>query len=120
MNNPAPKPRRRWYQFSLRTLLIVVTLSALPLGWVGSKLVQRRREQPVIAWVEKLGGTVSFEDVEDLNWWEGAAAWFGQNVKWVHLAHAQVSDLSPLAELKNLELLDLNRPQTTSRVTNTE
>ena len=25
------KPRRRWYQFSLRTLLIVVTVSAVPL-----------------------------------------------------------------------------------------
>ena len=32
------KPRRRWYQFSLRTLLIVVTLSTIPLCWVGWEL----------------------------------------------------------------------------------
>jgi hypothetical protein len=28
-----PTPRRRWLQFSLRTLLITVTLAAVALGW---------------------------------------------------------------------------------------
>ena len=28
-----PTPKRRWCQFSLRTLLVVTTLSALPLCW---------------------------------------------------------------------------------------
>jgi hypothetical protein len=32
------KPRRRWFRFSLRTLLIVVTVLAIPLGWVGWRL----------------------------------------------------------------------------------
>ena len=30
-----PTPKRRWFRFSLRTLLIVVVLLSLPLGWVG-------------------------------------------------------------------------------------
>jgi hypothetical protein len=29
--------RRRWFRFSLRTLLVVVTLLAIPLGWYTSK-----------------------------------------------------------------------------------
>ena len=33
----AENPKRRW-QFSLRTLLIVVTLAALPCAWVGYSL----------------------------------------------------------------------------------
>jgi hypothetical protein len=31
-------PKRRWFQFSLRTLLIVVTLLALPLVYVGRQV----------------------------------------------------------------------------------
>jgi hypothetical protein len=40
-----PKRKRRWFQFSLRTLLIVVTLLAAPLGYVGwqAKIVRERR-----------------------------------------------------------------------------
>jgi hypothetical protein len=40
-----PKRKRRWYQFSLRTLLIVVTLLAVPLSYVGwqAKIVRERR-----------------------------------------------------------------------------
>ena len=34
----SPKRKRRWFQFSLRTLLIVVTLLSLPCAFVGSQL----------------------------------------------------------------------------------
>jgi hypothetical protein len=50
MNEPPkaepPKRKRRWFQFSLRTLLIVVTLLAVPLGWVAwqAKIVRERKE----------------------------------------------------------------------------
>ena len=39
-----PKRKRHWFQFSLRMLLIVVTLLAVPLGYVGwqSKIVRER------------------------------------------------------------------------------
>jgi autotransporter translocation and assembly factor TamB len=38
------KPKRRWFQFSLWTLMIVVTLLAVPLGYVGwqAKIVRER------------------------------------------------------------------------------
>ena len=102
MTNETPntKPRRRWYQFSLRTLLIVVTLSAVPLGWVGWKLEQGRRQRPTIAWVGKMGGSVQF----GRGWVD---SWFGL-VSHVDLRESLVSDLSPLAELKNLAALIIN------------
>ena len=40
-----PKSRRRWYQYGLRTLLIVVTLAGCGFAWVGwqFRVVQERR-----------------------------------------------------------------------------
>ena len=37
------KPRRRWYQFSLRTLLIGIVLLAIPMSYVGSYYRLSRR-----------------------------------------------------------------------------
>jgi hypothetical protein len=39
------KPRRRWFQFGLRTLLIGVVLLAIPCGYVGwrAKIVRERK-----------------------------------------------------------------------------
>ena len=106
------KPRRRWFQFSLRTLLIVVTLSAVPLGWVGWKLEQGRRQRAAIAWVEKMGGTVAFVSVEETSWWrEWTDKLFGPSVREVDLRGTPVTDLSPLAGLKNLDLLYLRNTQ---------
>jgi hypothetical protein len=52
-----PSPRRR-FQFRLRTLMIVVTLLAVPCAYVGwqAKIVRERRE--TAEWIGKtLGGT---------------------------------------------------------------
>ncbi len=45
-NVEPPKRKRRWFQFHLRTLLIVVTLLAAPLGYVGwqAKIVRERHD----------------------------------------------------------------------------
>ena len=44
--NDNPKPKRRRFAFRLRTLLIVVALLSVPLGWVGYSLrwIEQRRE----------------------------------------------------------------------------
>jgi hypothetical protein len=36
-----PKPRRRWFRFSLRTMLVLVTLVCVYLGWAGNWIWQR-------------------------------------------------------------------------------
>ena len=100
MSDAQTKPKRRWFQFSLRTLLIVVTLSAVPLGWVGSKMAQQRREKAVIEWVINMKGRVYFYTPREKDsWQERIDAWFGVKVRRGNLVDAQVSDLSPLAVL---------------------
>ena len=134
------KPRRRWFRFRLRTLLVMVTALSVPLGWVGWELDQRRKEKKIIALIEEMGGGVGFfsEDYksglfsDERSWWEKKKDnWFGErawhvrlqdisdtqmndlmsplaglkNLKWLQLESTQVSDLSPLAKLKNLEKL---------------
>jgi len=56
------KPKRRWCQFSLRTLLVVVLLAGLGLGVVGRKLDQARKQvrtkQTAVAELKKSGATL--------------------------------------------------------------
>jgi hypothetical protein len=54
----APSRKLRWYQFSLRTLLIVGTLFSVLCSWLAVKLQQHRREREAAAAIERLGGTV--------------------------------------------------------------
>jgi hypothetical protein len=56
-----PKRKRRWFQFSLRTLLIVVTLLALPLCWLGLKVDEARQQQTAVVAIRKLGGFVAYD-----------------------------------------------------------
>lgn len=49
-----PKPKLRWFQYSLRTLLVIVTLCGIPCSWLAVKLQQARREHEVAAAIEKL------------------------------------------------------------------
>ncbi len=56
----APKPKLRWFQYSLRTLLVFVTLCAIACSWLGVKLRQAKREREAAAAIEKLGGTVDW------------------------------------------------------------
>jgi hypothetical protein len=54
-----PKRKRRWFQFSLRTLMIVVTLLAVACGYVGwqAKIVRERRA--MVDWINNHNGLVT-------------------------------------------------------------
>ena len=58
--NQLPKPKRRWFQLSLRTLLLLVMLASAVPGWIGLEWAQRRREKLAIGWVAEMGGNVQF------------------------------------------------------------
>lgn len=63
----APKSKRRWFQYSLWTLLIVITLCAVSCSWLALKLRQARRQRETVAAIEKLGGNVRYDE------------WFGRD-----------------------------------------
>jgi hypothetical protein len=63
MVDSPPNPRRRWFQFSLGTMLLVVTVFSVVLAWELNYVRQRRA---AIAEIEGLGGGVWLaEDVAE-------------------------------------------------------
>jgi hypothetical protein len=54
----SPKRKRRWFQFSLRTLLIGVVIIAIACGWLGSKIERKRKELDAVKAIIDVGGRV--------------------------------------------------------------
>jgi hypothetical protein len=61
---PAKKSKRRWFQFSLRSLLIFTMICAVASAWLGRKMEQKRREQEAVKAIVKLGGLVGYDSEE--------------------------------------------------------
>ena len=55
------KPKRRWSRFSLRTLLVLVTVASAGFGWVGYKVRQAQRQKQAVVAIEELGGYVRYD-----------------------------------------------------------
>ena len=93
--NDAPKPKLRWYQFSLRALFGLMTVVALFFAWFGH---QYRQGQKVKTTIEKLGGTVFI-----LKRWDRR---FGRAIS-ANLSHTDIGDqeLARIAELPTLQTL---------------
>ena len=56
-----PKRKRRWFQFSLRTLLIFTLICAIPCAWLGRRIEQKRRERDAVSAIRTLGGSVTYD-----------------------------------------------------------
>jgi hypothetical protein len=54
-------PRRRWLQFSLRTLLFVTLLLAMACGWLGNRLSGARRQARVVKELVEAGFAVQYD-----------------------------------------------------------
>ena len=50
------KHKRRWFQFSLRTLLIFTVVVAVGAGWLGNRVERKRQEREAAEAIVKLGG----------------------------------------------------------------
>jgi hypothetical protein len=58
-----PKPRRRWLQFSLRTLMVLLLVLGAGLGWLAHEAERARAQQKLAAAIQQLGGRVEYRAV---------------------------------------------------------
>jgi hypothetical protein len=67
---PAPKPRLRWYQYRLRTLLVVMTLLAV---WMAHISHRARQQKLAVEMVRRLGGLAEYD-------YEGPTFFYSSNI----------------------------------------
>jgi hypothetical protein len=68
------KPRRRWFQYSLRTLLVLMLAACIGMGWIAMKRQQARRGREAAEAIERLGGKVFWSNADSPEE-SGAWAW---------------------------------------------
>jgi len=56
-----PKRKLRWYQYSLRTLFILMFLVACASSWLAVKMQQARRQKEIVDAVYRMGGCVQYD-----------------------------------------------------------
>lgn len=105
-------PKRRWYQFSLKMLMVGMTLVSIALAWLAYERNEVRKREAAIAAIESLGGEVDFDLAQPFR-----PIWLrpmlgdkspGEVVS-VHLVESKVTDddIAHVAGFKRLERLDL-------------
>jgi Leucine rich repeat len=114
-----PKRKRRWFQFSLRTLMIFTVICAIGAGRLGQRIEQKRKERAAVEAIAKLGGNVEY-DYETV---KGATPpglkflrdWLGENffteVATVQI-HAHDTGLDWLIPIKEVTLKDSHFTET--------
>ncbi len=112
-----PEPKRRWYQFSLKTLLLFVLLCSLPLSWLGVKLDRARKQRQTVVQISKKcrNGSVHFDYGKGKVWLRKL---FGDDFVpaiGVELRGPQVTDavLEHVKGLRHLQVLSLEDTQVT-------
>lgn len=135
-------PKRRWLQFSLRTLLVMMTMACVGLAWLAYQRNEVRKREAAIAAIEEMGGEIHFDEMQPFRpvWLHmlfssrSPAEVVGVNLdgtnasdddlslvagltklEWLILFNTPVTDagLVQLADLTNLEELTLNYTQVT-------
>ena len=114
---------RRWFRFSLRTLLVLVIVLALPLAWIAKERRQSQREQEIAEQLRAVGFAEQltigspydtweqFRQAKPQGWWRDLARRIlGGRV--LFLGSESVKDITPLSGLKNLLVLGLDNTQT--------
>jgi hypothetical protein len=57
----ALRPKRRWFQYSLRTLLLVVILASIGMSWFAVRMKRARQQQEAVKAIVRLGGKVEYD-----------------------------------------------------------
>ena len=103
------KPRLRWFQYSLRSLLLVMLLASIAMSWVAVRMQKARKQKEAVEEIKKSRGWVEYHP---------GPAWLrnllGEDcfATVVHVSlHSQITDAGFLKHLKGLtqlQQLDLN------------
>jgi hypothetical protein len=126
-----PKPRLRWYQYRLRTLLIIMTVLAVWMAWISHRA---RQQKMAVEKVRAFGGTLLYDYQttpgplgyrSDFNVLPPAPEWlrgfigedYFQKVLYIDLnkTHVNDDDLAILANLPDLEYLNLDQTKITNK-----
>ena len=60
MNEQSPKSGRRWLRFSLRSLMLLVAIVSIPLGWMAWQVNRVRNQRLIVAELSSVGGQVIY------------------------------------------------------------
>jgi hypothetical protein len=105
------QPTRRWYRFSLRKLLVLVALCAIPSSWLAVKLRDENRQEGAAATIQEVGGIAEWDENAIVPAWlnEVLGEHFCRYVVRVTLQGERATDrtLKSLGTLDHLEELTL-------------
>jgi Leucine-rich repeat (LRR) protein len=146
MNHPSPqrsvqqnhKSKLRWFQFSMRTMIVLMLLVCCGLGWLGSLIHRAREQEDVVNMIRQINGSVQFAEPSflernsvlrtvvgerELAPVRGVMLGLGttddhllqlkklRKLQWLKLNETFVHDLSPLKSFRRLRALDLYKTQ---------
>ncbi|HEY2839975.1 MAG TPA: hypothetical protein VGJ26_12545 [Pirellulales bacterium] len=111
-------PRRRWFRFSLRTLLFIVIVIAIPLAWIARERRQSSYEEQIAdsfsnsgRAINEFGGAYDLWELQNQpqGWWKDLA----RRVMGDRLIQAgpptfDFNDLTPISASSNLQVLYLH------------
>ncbi|HJN08885.1 MAG: hypothetical protein QGG09_19600 [Pirellulaceae bacterium] len=118
------RPKRRFLRFSLRAMLVVLTVFSV---WLGVQVNRARNQRAAVNWVTKNGGEVEYDWTFNSKLEPPGPRWlrqkigdeYFQSVVQVLVGRSEVHDLSPLVKLPALkQLAIINTPVSDEEVSN--
>ena len=122
MATEPPKRKRRWFRFSLKTFLVLVTLFCVLMAFLSALVYRVNKQREAVQWVQDHGGSVYY-DFE----WNEKELWLASDrrppgpdwlreligidyfadVVFVCGLSRQIEDIRPLREFSKLQMLEL-------------
>jgi hypothetical protein len=110
----SPKPKRRWFQFSLRTLLLLTALSAVLLGMWTTYVAPYRAQRRAATALQTLGATLNERQADGPAWVRtlvGEKDFVKVHECWIGFKPISDNDfrhVKALTKLQTLHLMDLD------------